>query len=81
MISDYKDGANKVVGKTVKVTSGTEYYIASNGAGVVHWGWVDKNHAMATGQPQLTTYETEQEWLAALALLDIAPAKKVLMEV
>ena len=55
----------------IKYPAQRTYYIVQNGS--THYGYVDPDQVMDSGHNEMQTFLVEQEWIDALALLDINP--------
>ena len=47
------------------------WFIAHNSVDIFHYGFVEKDKALDTGQPILEEFDTEEEWLVRLSELNI----------
>ena len=47
------------------------WFIAHNGAGIVHHGLITEGQEVATGQPNLELFATAEEWKARLKELGV----------
>ena len=75
MITERKDKDATVLSTLFRrdIPGTTEYFIATDGKKVIHYGEVDDDHQMETGQPTVRVFKDKKEWLGALKKLEINP--------
>ncbi len=75
MITERKDRDDKIMSQllTRDEPGETIYFIATDDTKTFHYGEVDDNHQMETGQPLVRVYKDKQQWIDTLKAIGIEP--------